>query len=105
MKDKQVIDMDQAMMAKCGTYCGTCSWKEPCNCSGCKACQGQLFWGTCDKAICCIERGYEHCGFCPDMPCQKLMDLFNDPEHGDNGARLRNLKNWANGIDTFEKTR
>ena len=96
---------DRNMIAKCGTYCGACEWKEKTNCLGCKACASKMFWGECDKAKCCIERGYEHCGQCPDMPCQKLLDLFADPEHGDNGARLRNLKNWANGIESFEKLR
>ena len=33
----------------------------------------------------------------------KLRDLFDDPEHGDHGARLRNLKNWKDGICTYEK--
>lgn len=29
------------------------------------------------------------------MPCDKLSALFADPEHGDDGSRLTNLKNWA----------
>lgn len=37
-------------------------------------------------------------GECSDMPCQKLRDLFDDPEHGERGARLYNLKNWKDGI-------
>lgn len=36
-----------------------------------------MFYGECDKAVCCISKGYEHCGLCPDMPCKKLLDLFN----------------------------
>ena len=62
-----------------------------------------MFWGKCDKAICCIEKELEHCGECSDMPCQKLRDLFDDPEHGDHGARLHNLKNWKGGICAYEK--
>jgi len=34
-----------------------------------------------------------------------LKDLFSDKEHGDNGARLNNLKNWVKGKDIFEKLR
>ena len=97
--------MDDNMKAMCGAYCGTCEWKEPCHCPGCKACHGEMFWGVCDKAKCCISKGYEHCGQCLEMPCQLLQDLFNDKEHGDHGARLNNLRNWASGKDTYEKLR
>ena len=95
--------MDKNMIAFCGTYCGVCEWKNKMNCKGCQECQSHVFWGQCDKAKCCIEKGYEHCGYCLDMPCQKLLDLFNDAEHGDKGARLTNLKNWANSNYVYEK--
>lgn len=97
--------MDKQMMAFCGAYCGACEWKEKVNCSGCQACQGSMFWGECDKAKCCIEKGFEHCGHCANMPCQKLLDLFNDPEHGDNGERLNNLKNWKAEKYIYENLR
>ncbi len=95
--------INKKMIAFCGTYCGVCEWKDKIGCKGCKANRGIMFWGKCDKTICCIEKGLEHCGECSDMPCQKLRDLFNDPEHGDHGARLRNLKNWKDGICAYEK--
>ena len=95
--------MDKSMIAYCGTYCGVCEWKDKVGCKGCKACAGDMFWGECDKAKCCIEKGYEHCGQCADMPCDKLNDLFGDPEHGDGGARLRNLQNWNNKNYVYEK--
>ena len=97
--------MDETMKAMCGTYCGVCTWRESTGCPGCQANQGNMFWGECDKARCCIGRGYEHCGFCPDLPCQKMLDLFADPEHGDGGARLNNLKNWVAGNEVYEKLR
>ena len=37
------------------------------------------------------------------MPCQKLRELFDDSEHGDHGARLRNLNNWKDGNYVYEK--
>lgn len=95
--------MDKNLIAFCGAYCGTCEWKDKMNCKGCKECKSHMFWGQCDKAKCCIAKGFEHCGYCPDMPCKKLLTLFNDPEHGDSGARLNNLKNWANGKYIYEK--
>ncbi len=84
--------IDDDMFAYCGTDCSICCWREQTGCKGCKAQGGKMFWGVCDKASCCIEKGYEHCGLCSELPCQKLKDLFSDPEHGDDGTRLRNLK-------------
>lgn len=95
--------INKKMIAFCGTYCGVCEWKDIIGCKGCKSNEGIMFWGECDKAKCCIEKGLEHCGECLEMPCLKLRDLFDDPEHGDCGARLHNLKNWKNGNYTYKK--
>lgn len=97
--------MDKNMIAYCGTYCGVCEWKKLTGCNGCKANAGKMFWGECDKAKCCISKGLDHCGQYENLPCEMLRDLFNDPEHGDGGARLRNLQNWKNGIFSYEKLR
>ena len=97
------MNMDKKMMAFCGSYCGECQWKDKAHCKGCQQSQGHMSWGECDKAACCVEKGLEHCGRCPEVPCQKLLDLFNEPEHGDTGARLRNLKNWASGRYEYER--
>ena len=72
-------------------------------CRGCRASAGNMFWGECDKAKCCIEKGISHCGCCDRVPCAKLELLFSDPEHGDDGSRLCNLQNWKNGNYTYEK--
>lgn len=95
--------IDRKMAAFCGTYCGVCEWKDKIGCKGCKANEGAMFWGECDKAKCCMEKGLEHCGECPNMPCQKLRELFDDPEHGNRGARLRNLNNWKAGNYVYER--
>lgn len=96
---------DKELMAMCGTYCGVCTWKDKINCPGCLASKGDMIYGECDKAKCCIQKGFKHCGLCPEMPCQKLLDLFKDPDHGDKGARLYNLKNWSKGNNIFKKLR
>lgn len=97
--------MDKTMMAMCGTYCGDCEWKEKMNCPGCQAVQSKVFWGECQVAKCSIEKGHTHCGQCKDVPCQSLQSAFEHPEHGDNGERLKNLKAWAAGEDTYLKIR
>lgn len=95
--------MDKSMIAYCGSYCGTCAWKDKTGCRGYKANEGKMLWGECDIAKCCIGKGYTHCGECPFLTCERLQVAFDDPKHGDHGTRLRNLLNWKAGIDTFER--
>lgn len=49
-------------------HIAACEWKDKIGCKGCKANRGIMFWGKCDKAICCIERGLNIVGnaqICP----------------------------------------
>ncbi|MCL2096835.1 MAG: DUF3795 domain-containing protein [Oscillospiraceae bacterium] len=87
---------DKKFMAYCGDY-SLCDWKS-------KIENGEVSLDgvVCDKAKCCAAKGYEHCGFCPELPCQTLSDMYAHPEWGDNGSRLSNLKNWAKGNYVFE---
>jgi hypothetical protein len=77
--------------------CGACEWKSKTNCPGCLAARSRVFWGTCEVAKCALEKDFPHCGFCPDLPCAALQHYFDNPDHGDNGERLDNLKAWAGG--------
>jgi len=91
------MNMDRTQIAMCGAYCGTCDWKEKTGCQGCQHHKGEMFYGTCQVAVCCSDKGLLHCGLCPDVPCETLQQAFDHPEHGDRGERLANLKAWANG--------
>ncbi len=97
--------MDKAMIGMCGAYCGVCEWKPKTECPGCQTAQGDMSWGECSMAKCCINNGFMHCGECPELPCDDLQAAFNNGEHGDHGERLINLKAWAEGEDTFLKLR
>lgn len=39
--------------------------------------------------------------FCSSLPRPTVQRVFDNPEHGDNGERLANLKAWAKGDDTI----
>lgn len=93
--------MNRDFIGRCGAYCGTCSWKEKTGCPGCQLSKGKMFWGECSVAKCSIEKGIEHCGFCQNLPCGTLQEAFDNPEHGDNGERLANLRAWAKGEDQY----
>ena len=93
--------MDREQIGMCGAYCGVCDWKAKTNCPGCQASKANVFWGECAVAKCCCERSFNHCGLCSELPCDILQQAFDNPEHGDNGERLANLKAWTEGADTF----
>ena len=83
--------MDQ--LAYCGLDCGNCEWRERKSCPGCQAAAGEMFWGQCALATCCIGKGLAHCGRCDEFPCEQLKAFsFSESENGDNGQRIENLK-------------
>ena len=95
--------MDMSQVAMCGDYCAECGWRDKTGCAGCQQAKGEMFYGTCQVAKCCSTKGYLHCGECPDLPCEALQQVFDHPDHGDQGERLANLQVWAKGEKTFIK--
>jgi len=53
------------------------------------------FWGgDCGVKTCCEEKGWDHCGECPDFPCQ--MEANMGVEMGfDPAVRLEQCRKWA----------
>ena len=99
----EVFQMNRKLIARCGAYCGDCEWKERMNCPGCQPAKGSMFWGECRVARCSIDKDIKHCGLCSSVPCDVLQEAFDNPEHGDKGERLANLKAWARGENTYVK--
>ena len=84
--------------SKCGILCKVLNNPACGDCKGCMEMDGKPFWGECPVAVCCIDKGYLHCGNCPDMPCDILHEFScGDGEHCDKpkGARLEILKYWS----------
>jgi hypothetical protein len=78
----------------CGILCSKCGYRQKVNCPGCVACKGKVFHGNCRVAMCCLEHNLKHCGQCKSFPCDLLNTFAYDPEHGDNGKRIEQLKKW-----------
>ena len=81
---------------RCGLRCEGCEFKEPNNCGGCIATNGNPYHGSCSVAACCQEKGHLHCGQCADFPCEHLNAFSCDPVYGDNppGARIEQCRRW-----------
>lgn len=68
----------------CGVDCSQCTMKD--TCGGCIATNGHPFHGDCVIAVCCLNKGNEHCGKCSDSPCklkERLISEFNELEIAD----------------------
>ncbi len=62
------------LAAICGLYCGTCEAFDATTCRGCAYQLGLILDKECRVFQCCVvERGLEHCGLCPDFPCQVFL--------------------------------
>lgn len=76
----------------CGLMCNDCK-AFPEECRGCLAVKGMPYWtkdvtsnGICPLYDCAVyQKGYHHCGDCPELPCQMYFDLkdpgISDDEH------------------------
>ena len=76
------------LAAACGLYCGDCEFLGG-KCRGCGQVQGKPFWAemynmeVCPVYGCCINnRKLEHCGLCPELPCETFTSL-RDPALSD----------------------
>lgn len=76
----------------CGLSCAECTFRESTGCGGCIATGGKPFHGRCDVAECAVGRKRAFCGDCADFPCNTLKSYSYDETHGDNGARIENVR-------------
>jgi len=86
------------VQSRCGLLCDGCDYKASHGCAGCIELNGKPFWGECPVAKCCQDKGFSHCGECPDIPCEILRDFScGNSEHSDKpaGARIAICRAWA----------
>ncbi len=104
--------MSNELIAYCGLYCGACSFRLAAQENDrnhitnmpsyydkfknnpleyCPGCRLENKCGECQIRDCAINKNYNHCDECPDLPCDKIINFNNDgkPHHS---AVLSNLK-------------
>jgi|ADurb_Ile_03_Slu_FD_contig_21_1971355_length_2622_multi_5_in_0_out_0_1 hypothetical protein len=93
----------------CGLYCGACTikkanedgtlnelareWEEDPNSLVCEGCKGKVtchYCIGCPIQLCNREKGLEHCGQCPDFPCERLR-AFDADKYAHHTGVIRNL--------------
>jgi hypothetical protein len=87
------------VQSRCGLLCDGCSAKLRGKCPGCIALNGKASWkdAPCTESQCCIDKGFVHCGECPDFPCKGVKGMScDDGDECDNpkGARLDICRMW-----------
>lgn len=87
-------------VSRCGMDCNSCINREECGCPGCLELEEGNWAGDCEIKKCCEEKQLEHCGLCPDFPCDMLRNTAFDPDEGDDGERLITLKRQTEERDT-----
>jgi len=90
------MEVNKMIKSRCGCLCDSLKCKEvyKIDCEGCINIK-QPFWGECPVKTCCENKKLNHCGECEDFPCELLNSFAYDKEHGDNGARIEQCKEWV----------
>ena len=80
--------------SRCGVACDECTRKEAVGCRGCLA-MAQPFWGgECAVKSCVEGRSLDHCGRCPEFPCQVLSEMGKD-QGFDPQVKIEACRRWA----------
>jgi hypothetical protein len=69
--------MANPMAGFCGDYCGKCP-SYPGECAGCVP----EMHPECHFVRCCLAGKIEHCGYCGDFPCARLVEFRPDDRPG-----------------------
>ncbi len=80
------------LLSRCGIDCEKCINRRECDCPGCTELEEGNWAGNCEIKKCCEQKFLPHCGKCPAFPCDMLRNTAFDPEEGDDGERLIDLK-------------
>jgi hypothetical protein len=101
--------MPERLDAPCGLYCGGCDaylatirgtqealaaacgrTPEEVTCRGCRSDRRAVYCKSCEIRDCIRRRGLDHCGLCPEFPCEKLIAFRDSVAH--HALVLRNLR-------------
>lgn len=80
--------------SRCGVCCNSCQRKEKVHCKGCTEMKQPFWGGDCGVKSCCEGRGFDHCGVCPDFPCEVLSTMGME-EGFDPAPKIEKCRIWA----------
>lgn len=80
--------------SRCGVRCNSCERREKVHCTGCPNMEKPFWGGVCEVKVCCEDKKLNHCGECPDFPCDMLAEMGKDQGY-DPEPRLELCRTWA----------
>ena len=80
--------------SRCGVCCDKCERKEKVHCTGCITMEKPFWGGDCLVKSCCEGRKLNHCGECPDFPCE-MLSTMGVKEGFDPEPKLKQCRIWA----------
>ena len=80
--------------SRCGICCDSCERKEEVHCKGCLNMEKTFWGGVCEVKACCEGKGFNHCGECPEFPCQMCATMGQEMGF-DPAPRLEKCREWA----------
>ncbi|MDO5603069.1 MAG: DUF3795 domain-containing protein [Oscillospiraceae bacterium] len=80
--------------SRCGICCEQCEGREEAHCSGCLQMEKAFWGGDCPVKSCCEAKGLDHCGLCPQFPCEVVSGMGKDQGY-DPAPRLAQCRKWA----------
>ena len=80
--------------SRCGVCCNSCERKEEGHCTGCTEMKQPFWGGECGVKSCCEAKGLDHCGVCPDFPCEMLSTMGVE-EGFDPKPKIAQCRIWA----------
>ena len=80
--------------SRCGGCCNSCERKEEVHCTGCTEMKQPFWGGECGVKSCCEAKGLDHCGVCPDFPCEMLSTMGVE-EGFDPEPKIAQCRIWA----------
>ncbi len=82
------------IQSRCGLLCSECEYREQMHCPGCLAISKPFWADACPVKSCCEDKGHDHCGQCPQFPCNTLTAFAYDEAQGDGGKRIDQCRRW-----------
>ena len=80
--------------SRCGICCESCGRREEVKCKGCLNMKKTFWGGECEVKTCCESKTLNHCGECPEFPCDITKNMGKEQGY-DPTPRLDNCRKWA----------
>ena len=93
---------DEARLKEVAAMWRMIGWVNPTDSPGDMTCHGCDIVSICGLGIkeCVLEKGVENCGKCPDYPCEKMLEIFENNKREADICR-KNLS--AEDFEIFQK--